>query len=155
MGCSGSRLSTTSNQLQQQQKHKQQHTQPQEQKNDLLISFDSRTIEYIRKNQSEIASKLKTDCDKKLNQKHQSGSLSKLLKQTRRGSHQLDTSDSKIYRSNQSLNEINDINQHLIELAVEQVINYAINHYKLNTPMTIDQLKQEIITSVYGFRLLV
>ncbi len=145
MGCSGSRLSTTSNQLQQQQKN-HQHTQPQEQKNDLLISFDSRTIEYIRKNQSEIASKLKTDCDKKLNQK-QSSSLSKLLKQTRRGSHQLDTSDSKIYRSNQSLNEVNDINQHLIELAVEQVINYAINHYKLNTPMTIDQLKQEIITS--------
>ena len=72
MGCSGSRLSTTSNQLQQQQqKHKQQHTQPpQEQKNDFLISFDSRTIEYIRKNQSEIASNLKTDCDKKLNQKH-------------------------------------------------------------------------------------
>ena len=105
------------------------------------IAFDVKTIQYLKVNESEIKSKLRERCEQKLANKKQlthSTSIRSVLRRSR-----LSTEDSDL-KSSKSRQSLKDSSQ-MVESVVDQVVKYAVNDYKLNTQMSVDQLVKDII----------
>ena len=121
MGCQGSRLSLD------------------EQKRPGYITFDEKTIQYIRTNETEIKSKLRERCEKNFAKRnlHHSNSIKNILRRSRH-------SEVNVLRLNKSNQSLKDSNQ-LIGSVVDQVVKYAVNDYKVNTRVNADQVIQSII----------
>jgi len=141
MGCTGSRPNFRSS-LDQQYTNSSQPG---------FITFDTQTVEFIKANELDIKTKLKHRCEQKLLKKRLQSSSFKtsLINNAKRRSQAIDTDlDSKITtRSNQSLNKTNalEIKTQMIDLAVDHVLKYAVNDFKLDTHLSLEQLRQDII----------
>jgi hypothetical protein len=132
-----------------------------------FILFDSKTVEYLKANETEIKAKLKERCDQKLSKKNIGGSkpfsLSNAKKSIFNNNNNGDSSSNglKSNKSNVSLaagstdavlltETVASLKENFINSAVDYVLKYALNdfdieNFKSSNHLSLKQIRKEII----------
>ena len=134
-----------------------------------FILFDSKTVEYLKANETEIKAKLKERCEQKLSKKNISGSKPFSLSNAKKSIFNNNNGDSssnglKSNKSNVSLaaatagstdavlltETVASLKENFINSAVDYVLKYALNdfdieNFKSSNHLSLKQIRKEII----------